>query len=81
MISINQSVKTRDAQARWGTPTDRCLRCDGRPTTPVLCNAELNDGIEWPVHSLILSFHDLRGLPLRRLPSIEPRSMIFVSVS
>ena len=24
---------------RWGYP-DRCLRCDGRPSTPVLCNAE-----------------------------------------
>ena len=27
-----------------------------------------NDDIDWPVHSL-LSFHDLWGLPLRRLPS------------
>ena len=31
-LSINQSIKTRDA--------DRCLHCDGRPSTPVLCSAE-----------------------------------------
>ena len=37
--SIHQSIKTRDAQASLGYP-DRCLRCDGCPSTPVLCNAE-----------------------------------------
>ena len=36
---FSQSVKTRDAQASLGYP-DRCLCCDGRPTTLVLCNAE-----------------------------------------
>ena len=36
---INQSIKARDALASLGYP-DRCLRCDGRPSTPVLCNAE-----------------------------------------
>ena len=35
--SINQSIKTRDAQASLGYP-DRCLHCDGSPSTPVLCN-------------------------------------------
>ena len=30
----DQSIKTRDAQALLGVP-DRCLRCDGRPSTPV----------------------------------------------
>ena len=34
-----------------------------------------NGDIDWPVHSLILIFHDLRGLPLRRLPSTVLRSM------
>ena len=28
-----------------------------------------NDDSDWPVHSLMLLLHDLRGLPLRRLPS------------
>ena len=36
---------------------------------------------DWPVHSLMLSFHDLRGLPLRRIPSIVPCSMVFGSTS
>ena len=40
-----------------------------------------NDDIDWPVHSLLFSFHDLRGLPLRRLPSAVPCSMTFSSVS
>ena len=31
-----------------------------------------NNDIDWPVHSLMLSFHDLRGLPLRHLPSTVP---------
>ena len=39
---INQSIKsikTCDAQASLVYP-DRCLRCDGRPSTPVFGNAE-----------------------------------------
>ena len=36
-----------------------------------------NDYNDWPVHSLMFSLHDLRGLPLRRLPSTDPCSMIF----
>ena len=36
---LNQSIKTRDAQASLGY-SDRCLHRDGRPSTPVLCNAE-----------------------------------------
>ena len=40
-----------------------------------------NDDIDWPVHSLVLSFLDLRGLPWRRLLSTVPCSMIFGSVS
>ena len=38
MQSINHS-KPVTPRRRWGTP-NRCLRCDGRPSTPVLCNAE-----------------------------------------
>ena len=40
-----------------------------------------NDSVNWPVHSLMLFFHDLSGLPLRCLPSAEPCSMIFGSIS
>ena len=35
---VNQSIKTRDAQASLGYP-DRCLRCDCHPSTPVLSSA------------------------------------------
>ena len=48
--SINQSIKTRDAQASLGYP-DRYLRCDGRPSTPVLCNEVSGANISrmvWP---------------------------------
>ena len=38
------------------------------------------NGQQW-WHSLMLSFHDLRGLPLRWLPSTVPCCMIFSSVS
>ena len=72
--SINQS-KPVTLRRRWGVPTDasavmgtrRCLSSATRS----------NDHIDWPVHSLMLSIHDLRGLPLRRLPSTEYWSMIF----
>ena len=78
-MTFNQSIKTCDAQASLGYP-DRCLRCDGCSLTPVLCNVE-----QWwhrlTIHSLMLSFHDLRSLPLRCLPSMEPCSRIFGSVS
>ena len=40
-----------------------------------------NDDNDWHVNSLMLSLHDLSGLPMRRLPSTVPRSMIFGSVS
>ena len=39
------------------------------------------DDNDWPVHSLILSFHDLRGLPLRWVPCTVLCSMIFGSLS
>ena len=37
--SINQSIKTRDAKESLGYP-DRYLLYDGRPSTPVLCDAK-----------------------------------------
>ena len=39
-----------------------------------------NENSDWPVHSLILTFRELRGLSLRRLPSTVTCSMIFDSV-
>ena len=35
-----------------------------------------NDDSDKPVHFLMWSFHDLHGLPLRRLPFTVPCSMI-----
>ena len=40
----------------------------------------INDDIDCPAHSLMLSFHDLSGQLLRRLPSTKPCGMIFDSV-
>ena len=40
-----------------------------------------NDDIDCPVHSLMASFHDLRGFHLRFILSTVPCSMIFGSVS
>ena len=47
--TINQSIKTHDAQASLGY-TNRYIRCDGRPSTR---SNEQHD-IDWPVHSLTL---------------------------
>ena len=48
----------------WNTPTD---------TLPIdFCHlwcAAMMTASDWFVHSLMLFFHDLRGLPLRQLPS------------
>ena len=49
-----------------------------RPVSSAMCS---NDDIDWPVHSLMLSFHDSRGQPLWRLPSTVPCSMTFGSES
>ena len=78
MQSINQSEPVTPRR-HWGTHTDA-------PAVMVahrrLYSATRgNDDNDWPVHSLILPFHDLRGLPLRRLQSTEPCSMVFGSVS
>ena len=74
---INQS-KPVTPRRRWGIPTDastvmvahQCLSSATRT----------NGDTDWPVYSLMESFHDLCSLPLRRLPSTEPCSMIFGSV-
>ena len=48
---------------------------------PLSSSMRSNYDIDWPVNSLMLSFHDLRGLHLRHLPSTVPCSMIICSVS
>ena len=82
---INQSVDQNPRRPGViGVPRQMLpLCCDGHPSTPVLCNAE-----PW-WHRLArplldvdhLSFHNLWGLPLWHLPSTEPCTMIFGSVS
>ena len=67
--SINQS-KLVTPRRRWGTPIDASAMIVAHRRLSSATRS--NDDIEWPVHYLMLSFHDLRGLPLRRLPFTEP---------
>ena len=48
---------------------------------PLSSAMHINDYMDWPVHSFMLSFHDLLGFPLQRLPATVPCCMIFGSVS
>ena len=50
----------------WGIPTDTYPAMTAHQ--PLSSAMHSNDDIDWPVHSLMLPFHDLRGLPLRSLP-------------
>ena len=64
---------------RWRPPTDTCAAITAhRHLSSAMCS---NDDVGWPIHSLMLSFHDLRGLPMWRLPSTVPCNMIFGSIS
>ena len=56
--SINQSIKTRDAKASLGYP-DRCLDPLTAAHRRLSSATRSNDDINWPVNSLMLSFHDL----------------------
>ena len=62
---LNQS-KPVTPRRHWGTPTDAetVMTAHRRLSSAT----RSNDGI----HSLMWSFHDLCGLPLRRLPSTSP---------
>ena len=64
---------------RWDTPTDPFTAMTAH--RPLSSAMHSNYDIDWPVHSLMLSFHDMRGLPLQRLLSTVPCGMIFGSVS
>ena len=76
--SINQSKPVTPRRRCMGYP-DRCLRSDGSPSTPVLCNAE-----QW-WHRLARPLLDV-VLPRFKqstsaTPSVHACSMIFGSVS
>ena len=59
---------------RWGALTGAsAVMIAHQPLSSVMCS---NDDIDWSINSLMLSFHDLRGVPVRRLVP-----MIFDSVS
>ena len=47
---------------------DRPICCDGYPSVSM----RINDDGDWAIRSLILFFHDLRGIPVRRPPSTVP---------
>ena len=75
---INQS-KPVTPRRRWGIPTDASAAMAAHRR--LSSTTWSNDDIDWLVNSLMLSLHDLRGLPPQRLPSTEPCSMIFGSIS
>ena len=55
---------------RLGTLIDASVAMTAHgPLSSAMCR---NDDIDWPVHFLMLSFHDLRRLPLRPPPSTVP---------
>ena len=72
--SVNQS-KTVTLRRRW--VTSAMVAAHRRRASA----ARGNDDIDWPLHSLMFSFQDLRGPLLRRLSSTKLCSMIFGSVS
>ena len=78
--SIMLLTNTRDSQASLGYH-DRRIPAEMTAHWPLSSEMRSNDDIDWPVHSLMLSFNDLHGLPLRRLPFTVLCSMIFGSVS
>ena len=78
-LEWNQSISQSKPRRRWGTLTDAStvMAAHWRLSSAMRSNVAL----DWPVHALTLPFHDLRGLPLWRLPSMVPCSMIFGSIS
>ena len=70
LASINQS-KSVTPRRRWSNPTDASAMMVAQRRLSSATRS--NDEIDWSVHALMLSFHDLRGLPLRRLPHFAKR--------
>ena len=55
---------------RWGTPTDApAVNAAHQPLSSAMRSNDVDD---WPIHSLMLYFYDLRGVHLRRIPSTVP---------
>ena len=63
-------------ERRWRTPADPCPVMVSRQL--VLFAMRSSAGSNWPVHSMMLSFHALHALPLRRPPYVV---LVFISVS
>ena len=74
-------IKSKPVTQRrhWGTLTDASTVMVAHRCLPSA--KQSNADIDWPVHSLMLPLHDLRGLLLQRLLSTEPCSIIFGSVA
>ena len=70
---------SRYAQASLGVYSDRRLRCNGRSSTSVVCDAQYRR--HWlACPFLMLSLHDSRGLPVRRIyTSTVPCSVILAA--
>ena len=81
VLLFNQPINQNPMmpRRRWGTSTDASavLAAHRRLSSGMRSNGD----IDWSVHSFVLSFHELCGLPLRCLPSMQPCSMIFSSIS
>ena len=76
-----KSIKIRDAHASLGVPRQMPPRWwSPIDTGPLQCGWMMTD-INGPVNSFMLSFHDLRSLPLRHVPPMEHCSMIFSNLS
>ena len=75
---INQSKPVRRRRLR-GTSIDASAAMGAHRRLSSATRS--TDDIDWPVHSLMFSFHDLRGLPVRRLPSTEPCSTLCSSAA
>ena len=75
---LTNPTKPRDARASFGcAPTVApAVMVSHRIMSSAM---SISDDIDWPVLSLMLSYHDLRDV--RQLPSTLPRSIIFGSVS
>ena len=78
----NVAIFAKQARAgrRSGTPTDAStLVVTHRLISSLMRSSD--DDCGWPVHSLMLSFHDFSRLPLRWSPSTIPCSMVFFSAA
>ena len=76
VAGLVQLANSRAAQASFGgTTTDTsAVMVAHRLLSSAMRSDHDND---WPIHSLMLLLHDLRGLPLQRLTSTVPCCMIF----